>query len=215
MNKRLKLGVLGSGKGSNFRAIMERIIDGRVRAEVQIVISDVPDAGILSYARDFQIPALFVNPGKYRTRLETEVEQDVVRLLQEASVELVVLAGFMRVVKDPMLRAFPRSIINIHPSLLPKYKGLEAWKQALEAGEAVTGCTVHYVEAAVDAGEILGQHEVPILPGDTPESLHARIQSAEHELLPEVVRQIALERLGPPDSPEARSEIANSREQKA
>jgi phosphoribosylglycinamide formyltransferase 1 len=198
MNKRLKLGVLGSGKGSNFRAIMERIIDGRVPAEVQIVISDVPDAGILSYARDFQIPALFVNPGKYRTRLETEVEQDIVRLLQEASVELVVLAGFMRVVKESMLRAFPRSIINIHPSLLPKYKGLEAWKQALEAGEAMTGCTVHYVEATVDAGEILGQRQVPILPGDTPESLHARIQIAEHELLPEVVRELA----------EARSKLA-------
>jgi phosphoribosylglycinamide formyltransferase 1 len=204
MNKRLKLGVLGSGKGSNFRAIMERIIDGRVPAEVQIVISDVPDAGILSYARDFQIPALFVNPGKYRTRLETEVEQDIVRLLQEASVELVVLAGFMRVVKESMLRAFPRSIINIHPSLLPKYKGLEAWKQALEAGEAMTGCTVHYVEATVDAGEILGQRQVPILPGDTPESLHARIQIAEHELLPEVVRQIAVDRLGPLNSPDAR-----------
>jgi phosphoribosylglycinamide formyltransferase 1 len=205
MNKRLKLGVLGSGKGSNFRAIMERIIDGRVPAEVQIVISDVPDAGILSYARDFQIPALFVNPGKYRTRLETEVEEDIVRLLQEASVELVVLAGFMRVVKEPTLRAFPRSIINIHPSLLPKYKGLQAWKQALEAGEAVTGCTVHYVEAAVDAGEILGQRQVPILPGDTPESLHARIQVAEHDLLPEVLRQIAVDRLGPPSSLEARS----------
>jgi len=201
MNKRLKLGVLGSGKGSNFKAIMERIIDGWVPAEVQIVISDVPDAGILSYARDFQIPALFVNPGKYRTRLETEVEQDIVRLLQEASVELVVLAGFMRVVKEPTLRAFPRSIINIHPSLLPKYKGLEAWKQALEAGEVMTGCTVHYVDAAVDAGEILGQRRVPILPGDTPESLHARIQIAEHELLPEVVRQIAVDRQS---SPEAR-----------
>jgi phosphoribosylglycinamide formyltransferase 1 len=191
MNKRLKLGVLGSGKGSNFKAIMERIIDGKLPAEVCLVISDVPDAGILSYARDFQLPALFVNPGKYRTRLETEVEQDIVRLLQEAGVELVVLAGFMRVLKEPLLQAFPRSIINIHPSLLPKYKGLEAWKQALEAGEKVTGCTVHYVEKELDAGHIVGQREVEIRADDTPESLHARIQEAEHELLPEVVRQIA------------------------
>ena len=191
MNKRLKLGVLGSGKGSNFRAIMERIIDGKLPAEVRLVISDVPDAGILSYARDFQVPALFVNPGKFRTRLETEVEQDIVRLLQEAGVELVVLAGFMRVLKEPLLKAFPKSIINIHPSLLPKYKGLEAWKQALEAGEKVTGCTVHYVEAAVDGGHILGQRQVEIRPDDTPASLHARIQEAEHDLLPEVVRQIA------------------------
>lgn len=191
MNRRLKLGVLGSGKGSNFKAIMERIIDGKLPAEVRLVISDVPDAGILSYARDFQLPALFVNPGKYRTRLETEVEQDIVRLLQEAGVELVVLAGFMRVLKEPLLQAFPRSIINIHPSLLPKYKGLEAWKQALEAGEKVTGCTVHYVEKEIDAGHIVGQREVEIRTDDTPESLHARIQEAEHELLPEVVGQIA------------------------
>jgi phosphoribosylglycinamide formyltransferase-1 len=196
MNKRLKLGVLGSGKGSNFKAIMERIIDGKLPAEVRLVISDVPDAGILSYARDFQVPALFVNPGKFRTRLETEVEQDIVRLLQEAGVELVVLAGFMRVLKEPLLKAFPKSIINIHPSLLPKYKGLEAWKQVLEAGEEVTGCTVHYVEAAVDAGHILGQRKVEIRPDDTPASLHARIQEAEHDLLPEVVRQIAAGRTG-------------------
>ncbi len=194
MNRRLKLGVLGSGKGSNFKAVMERIIDGKLPAEVRLVISDVRDAGILSYARDFQVPALFVNPGKYRTRLETEVERDIVRLLQEAAVELVVLAGFMRVLKEPMLKAFPKSIINIHPSLLPKYKGLEAWKQALEAGEKVAGCTVHYVEAAVDAGHILGQREVAIQADDTPASLHARIQEAEHDLLPEVVRQIAQER---------------------
>jgi phosphoribosylglycinamide formyltransferase 1 len=195
MNRRLKLGVLGSGKGSNFKAIMERIIDGKLPAEVRLVISDVQGAGILSYARDLQVPALFVNPGKYRTRLETEVEHDVARLLQEAGVELVVLAGFMRVLKEPMLQAFPKSIINIHPSLLPKYKGLEAWKQALEAGEKVTGCTVHYVEPAVDAGHILGQREVAIHPDDTPTSLHARIQEAEHDLLPEVVRQIALDRI--------------------
>jgi len=196
MNRRLKLGVLGSGKGSNFKAIMERIIDGKLPAEVRLVISDVPGAGILSYARDFQVPALFVNPGKYRTRLETEVEHDIVRLLQESGVELVVLAGFMRVLKEPMLKAFPKSIINIHPSLLPKYKGLEAWKQALEAGESVSGCTVHYVEATVDAGYILGQREVAIQPNDTPGSLHARIQEAEHDLLPEVVWQIALTRTG-------------------
>jgi phosphoribosylglycinamide formyltransferase 1 len=195
MNRRLKLGVLGSGKGSNFKAIMERIIDGKLPAEVRLVVSDVPDSGILSYARDFQVPALFVNPGKYRTRLETEVEHDIARLLQEAGAELVVLAGFMRVLKEPLLKAFPKSIINIHPSLLPKYKGLEAWKQALEAGEKVTGCTVHYVEAAVDAGHILGQREVAIQQDDTPASLHARIQEAEHDLLPEVVRQIAHERI--------------------
>ncbi len=191
MKKRLKLGVLGSGKGSNFRAVVERINDGKLDAEVRIVISDVPDSGILSYARDYQIPALYVHPGKFRTKLEEEVEQDIVRLLQEANVELVVLAGFMRVVKRPLLEAFPRAIINIHPSLLPDFPGLAAWKQALAAGASFTGCTVHYVEAVVDTGQIIDQRTVPILPGDTPELLHARIQEVEHELLPAVIQNLA------------------------
>jgi phosphoribosylglycinamide formyltransferase 1 len=191
MKHPLRLGVLGSGKGSNFRAIMEQINDGRLDAEVRIVVSDVENAGILSLARDFQIPGLYVRPGGFRAKLEPEIEEDVVRLLHEASVELVVLAGFMRIVKQPMLRAFPGRIINIHPSLLPKYPGLEAWKQALAAGETATGCTVHDVDAGVDTGKILAQKTVPILPDDTPERLHARIQTAEHELLPAVLAEIA------------------------
>ena len=188
------LGVLGSGKGSNFRAIMERIQDGRLNARVGIVISDVPDAGILSLARDFQVPALYVQPGRFRTKLEPEIEADMVRRLQAAGAELVVLAGFMRLVKAPMLRAFPRRIINVHPSLLPKYPGLEAWKQALDAGEVLTGCTIHYVDEGMDTGEIIARREVPILPGDTPASLHARIQAAEHALLPDVIARLAEER---------------------
>jgi len=191
MKQPLKLGVLGSGKGSNFRAIMEQIIDGRLNAETRIVLSDVENSGILSLARNYNVPGLFVRPGRFKTKLEPEIEEDVVRLLSEADVELVVLAGYMRVVKAPLLDAFPQRIINIHPSLLPKYPGLEAWKQALEAGETVTGCTVHYVNAAIDAGEILGQETVPINLGDTPESLHARIQIAEHRLLPAVLAAIA------------------------
>jgi phosphoribosylglycinamide formyltransferase 1 len=190
MKRPLRLGVLGSGKGSNFRAIMEQIIDGRLNAEVRIVISDVENSGILSLAHDFQVPSLYVRPGRFRTRLELEIEEDIVRLLLEADVELVVLAGFMRIVKQPLLEAFPGKIINIHPSLLPKFPGIEAWKQALAAGEKVTGCTVHYVNAAVDAGEILGTKTVPIFPTDTPEDLHARIQLSEHVLLPAVIAEI-------------------------
>jgi phosphoribosylglycinamide formyltransferase-1 len=197
MRRPLRLGVLGSGKGSNFRALMEQINDGRLDAEVRIVISDVEDAGILSLARDFQIPGLYVRPGRFRAKLEPEVEKDVVRLLREASVELVILAGFMRIAKQSLLEAFPRRIINIHPSLLPKFPGLEAWKQALAAGEKLTGCTVHYVEAGIDTGEILGQRTVPILPDDTPDRLHVRIQMAEHALLPAVVADIAARLRGP------------------
>jgi phosphoribosylglycinamide formyltransferase 1 len=191
MNPPLRLGVMGSGKGSNFRAVMEQIVNGRLNAEVRIVISDVNHSGILSLAHDFQVPSLHVQPGRFRTRIEPEIEADIARLLFEAEVELVVLAGFMRIVKEPLLSAFPRKIINIHPSLLPKFPGLEAWKQALAVGEKVTGCTVHYVDTAVDAGEILGQEIVPILPGDTAESLHGRIQLAEHQLLPAVIAGIA------------------------
>jgi phosphoribosylglycinamide formyltransferase 1 len=191
MKRPLRLGVLGSGKGSNFRAIMEKIVDGRLNAEVRIVISDVENSGILSLARDFQVPGLYVRPGRFRTRLEPEIEEDIVRLLLEADVELVVLAGFMRIVKKPLLEAFPRKIINIHPSLLPKFPGLEAWKQAMAAGEKVTGCTVHYVDAEVDRGETLGTETVQIFPEDTPEILHARIQLSEHALLPAVIAGIA------------------------
>src|SRR3989440_1953496 len=170
----LRLGILGSGRGSNCRAILESIQSGTLRAEARVVISDVLDAPILEIAKDFQIPNAYLPPGQFRTRLEPAVEMELVKLLRGAEVELIVLAGFMRVLKTQMLEAFPRRIINIHPSLLPKFPGLEAWKQALAAGETVTGCTVHYVDSQIDHGEILGQREVPILPNDTEESRHAR-----------------------------------------
>src|SRR5436309_833725 len=131
---KLKLGVLGSGKGSNFRAIYEAIDNGRLDAEIAIVISDVEDARILAFARTRGVRAAYLPPGRFRTKLEPEVEEAIVRLLQEAQVDLVVLAGFMRMLKAPTLSAFPHRIINIHPSLLPEYPGLEAWKQALSAG---------------------------------------------------------------------------------
>ena len=187
--KKLALGILGSGTGSNCRAILEEIRTGRLEAEARLIVADVFDAGILDIAREFGIPNVYLPPGKFRTRLEPNVEMELVRLLQEAGVELVVLAGFMRVLKEPMLAAFPRRIINIHPSLLPKFPGIESWKQALEAGEKITGCSVHYVDAGIDSGEIIAQRKVHVLPGDTTESLHARIQIAEHALYPEVIAQ--------------------------
>lgn len=185
----LALGILGSGRGSNCRAILECIRAGTLRADARVIISDVLDAPILEIAREFGVPNAYLPPGKFRTRLEPVVEMELVEMLRGAEVELVVLAGFMRVLKSPMLDAFPRRILNVHPSLLPKFPGIEAWKQALAAGEKVTGCTVHYVDANIDSGEILAQRQVPILPNDTPETLHARIQVAERELYPEVVGQ--------------------------
>lgn len=185
--KKLALGILGSGKGSNCRAILEQIGVGKLEAEARLVVSDVFDAGILDIAREFGVPNVYLPPGKFRTRLEPNVEMELLRLLKEAGVELVVLAGFMRLLKEPMLGAYSGRIINIHPSLLPKFPGIESWKQALEAGEKVTGCSVHYVDAGIDSGEIIAQRKVPVLPGDTPESLHARIQIAERALYPEVI----------------------------
>jgi phosphoribosylglycinamide formyltransferase-1 len=186
----VRLGILGSGKGSNCRAILESIESGALTAAVRVVISDVFDAPILDIAREFSIPNAYLPPGGFRTRLEPQAEVDLVRILRDVGVELVVLAGFMRVLKAPMLNAFSRRIVNIHPSLLPKFPGLEAWRQALEAGETLTGCTVHYVDEEIDHGDVIAQREVPILAGDTPERLHARIQIAEHELYPAVIGQI-------------------------
>ena len=188
--KPVPLGILGSGKGTNCRAILESIRSGALAAEVRVVISDVFDAPILDIAREFSIPNAYLPPGRFQTRLEPQAEVELVRILRDASVELVILAGFMRVLKAPMLDAFPHRILNIHPSLLPRFPGLDAWKQALAAGEKVTGCTVHYVDEKIDHGDIIAQREVTILPNDTAESLHARIQITEHELYPAVISEM-------------------------
>jgi phosphoribosylglycinamide formyltransferase-1 len=189
--QQLKIAVLGSGKGSNFRAILSTIMAGHLRVTPVLAASDVPGAGILTLADNLGIPTTTIHEPKYRTRLSEDVESALVKDLQASSADLVVLAGYMRLVKAPLLKAFPRRIINIHPSLLPSFPGQEAWKQALTEGVEVTGCTVHFVDAGIDTGEIIAQSQVHILPGDTPETLHARIQEAEHELYPEVLARFA------------------------
>jgi len=189
--QKLRLGVLGSGKGSNFRAILEAIDNGRLDARIAIVCSDVRDAGILELARNASIATAWIEEKRFKTRLSTDCEKELVERLHDAGVDLVILAGYMRMLKTQMLAAFPRRIINIHPSLLPRFPGLEAWRQALESGESVTGCTVHFVDEGMDRGEVIAQSEVPILSGDSPESLHARIQAAEHRLYPEVIGRFA------------------------
>ena len=191
---KLRLGVLGSGKGSNLDAIFRAIHERHLPAEVRVVASDVRDAGILAIGRAHRAHSKYVYPGELRAKLDPDSERNIVNLLQQDHVELVVLAGFMRIVGPQLLAAFPRRIINIHPSLLPKHRGLRAWEQALAAGDSVAGCTVHYVDEGVDTGEIIAQAEVDVLPGDTAESLHARIQEAEHVLYPEVIEFFARER---------------------
>ena len=184
------IAILGSGKGSNCRAILRNIQEGKLSAQAQVVISDVLDAPILDIAREFGVPNVYLPPGSFRTRLEPAAEAELVGTLRKARVELVVLAGFMRVLKEQMLSAFPRRIINVHPSLLPKFPGLEAWKQALVAGEKVTGVTVHFVDEQIDHGDVIAQRAVPVLRDDTAESLHARIQAVEHALYPEALENV-------------------------
>jgi len=156
-----------------------------------IVLSDVADAGILKIADQFQIPSRFVAPGLFKTKMTEAIEQEMVVHLQAAKVDFIALAGFMRVIKEPLLKAFPGRILNIHPSLLPQFPGLAAWRQAHEAKVKETGCTVHLVDEGIDTGEILGQARVPVFAEDTPETLHARIQEAEHELYPRIVNQFS------------------------
>lgn len=183
--------MLGSGKGSNLAAIADACASGEIPAQVAIVLSDVADAGILDRARERQLRAEYIPPGKFRTKLDEEAEAAFVRRLNEAGVDLVVLAGFMRVLKGEFLKAFPNRVVNIHPSLLPAFPGLEAWKQALDYGVKVAGCTVHLVDQGIDSGSILAQETVLVLPGDSAATLHERIQQAERRLYPKVIGALA------------------------
>ena len=187
----LRIGILGSGKGSNAAAIADACGTGAIPAEVAVVVSDVAEAGILERARERGLPARFIPPGNFRTKLDDAAESAYIQTLREAGVELVVLAGFMRILKGEFLRAFAPRVVNIHPSLLPAFPGLEAWKQALEYGVKVTGVTVHYVDQGIDTGPIVAQETVPILAGDTPATLHARIQEVERTLYPKALGAIA------------------------
>jgi phosphoribosylglycinamide formyltransferase-1 len=188
---RLRLGVLGSGKGSNLDSIAQAISAGDLHAEVQLVVSDLPSAGILDVARKWGLPSITIPVSRFKTRLEPEIEEELARSLKAAGVEIVVLAGYMRMLKSPMLEAFPRAIVNIHPSLLPAFPGVDAWRQALLARVAVTGCTVHWVDGGMDTGSVIAQREVAILDSDTPETLHARIQEVEHQLYPQVLKSLS------------------------
>ena len=188
---RLTLGVLGSGSGTNFQALLDAIDDGRLRARVAMVLSDNPDALILERARNRGVPTQVIDCGGHARWFPASEQARVAEVLTEAGVDYVCLAGFMRLVKRPLLDAFPGRILNIHPSLLPAFPGLESWKQALAAGVDETGCTVHLVDDGMDTGPIIIQERVPVLPGDTPESLHARIQQVEHRLYPAAISLLA------------------------
>lgn len=191
--KKARLAVLGSGSGSNCQSIFDAIDRGDLHAEVVLVLSDNPNGYILERAADRGIPAEVINCGGYKNKFPEDQQRALAARLLALNIDLVCLAGFMRLVKSPLLEAFPRRILNIHPSLLPLFPGVEAWKQALEAGAAESGCTVHYVDAGMDTGAVIMQARVPVEPGDTPETLHARIQVQEHLLYPAAIKRVLAE----------------------
>ncbi len=191
----LRLGVLGSGAGSNFSAILRAIKKGELDAEIAAVVSDVRDSGIMRLAAEAGCEAVFIDPGPNASRLRDDAHAEICQALKERKVDVIVLTGFMRLVKEPLLSEFRDRIVNVHPSLLPKFKGRDAPQQALDEGEIETGCTVHLVTAEVDSGRILAQDTVPVHIGDTAEELHERIKEREHRLLPKVLaewRQLGL-----------------------
>ncbi len=188
--RKRRLGVLGSGAGTNCQALIEAIAAGTLDAEISLVLSDRADAGILRRAEAAGIPHASISPGADGAKLAPAALQEICDRFRAAGVDLIVLAGFMRIVKDPLLHAFPQRIINIHPSLLPQYPGKDAIAKALAAGETVAGCTVHYVDDGIDTGEIIAQSSVAVVAGETVETLTQKIQQAEHDLLPTIVGQL-------------------------
>jgi phosphoribosylglycinamide formyltransferase 1 len=193
--KEMRVVILGSGRGSNAEAILMAEQAGQLgRAKVVHIFSDKLDAGILKLGPRFGVPARFVDPAPFKTKLEGAGEERFVAAVEECAADLVVLAGFMRVLKPRFLAAFAGRIINLHPSLLPAFPGLDGIGQALRAGVAQTGCTVHFVTEEVDGGKIIEQVDVPIEHGETLESLSEKVHAAEHRLLPAVIARLSLEK---------------------
>ncbi len=193
MGKTVRLGVLVSGSGTNLQSIINAVEAGRLSAEICCVISNKAGVLALERARKHAIPALHIDHRIFPSR--EEYDESLVATLSEHGVELVILAGFMRIITPILLNAFPMKIMNIHPALLPAFPGIHAQLQALEYGVKVSGCTVHFVDAGTDTGPVIVQAAVPVLEGDTEESLAARIQVEEHRLFPEAIQLYADGRL--------------------
>ena len=181
----LKLGVLASGSGSNFEAVAEAIKNGQLNAQIKVLIYNNPSAKVVERAAKWNVPAELLNHRDFSSREELDLQ--IIQCLQRYDVDWVIMAGWMRIVTPVLINTFPEKIINIHPSLLPSFKGVKAVEQALEAGVKITGCTVHLVSPEVDSGTILCQAAVPILPHDTATTLHDRIQIQEHRILPQAI----------------------------
>ncbi len=189
----MRIGILGSGSGSNMQAILDAIDRGELDAEIALVLSDNPAAYILERAARAGLSTGLIDCRGFRTKFPEEAQAETAAALRTAGVDLVCLAGFMRLVKAPLLEVFPGRILNIHPSLLPAFPGLEAWKQAVDAEVSESGCTVHFVDSGMDSGPVILQAKVPVFLDDTAETLHRRIQIEEHRIYPEAIRMVARE----------------------
>lgn len=176
---------MASGSGSNFEAVAQAIHQGQLNAQIQILIYNNPGVKVAARADKWNVPTVFLNHRNYKKR--EDLDAKIVETLRRHEVQWVVMAGWMRIVTPTLINAFPERILNIHPSLLPSFKGVRAVEQALSSGVKITGCTVHQVSLEVDSGSIVMQAAVPILPEDTPETLHARIQVQEHRILPQAI----------------------------
>lgn len=185
----LQLGVMASGSGTNFEAIAQAIADHQLNAKIQVVIYNNPEAKVAARAERWGVPAVLLNHREFPSR--EALDSEIVRTLQEYQADWVIMAGWMRIVTNVLISAFPDRVINIHPSLLPSFKGAHAIEQAFNAGVKITGCTVHLVRLEVDSGPILMQAAVPILPDDTLEALQARIQAQEHKIFPKAIAIVA------------------------
>lgn len=181
----LRLAVLASGTGSNLAAIADAIAQGTLKATIQVVIYNNPDAGVVHKAAPYGIPTVLLNHRDFDRR--EALDQAIIETMQAHNADWVIMAGWMRRVTAVLINAFPRRILNIHPSLLPSFPGVRAVEQALAAGTRLAGCTVHYVELVVDSGPIIMQAAVPVLPTDTPATLQARIQVQEHRIYPAAI----------------------------
>lgn len=188
----LKLGVMASGSGSNFEAIAQAIAARELHAQIQVLIYNNPDAKVVTRAQRWHVPTKLLNHRDFGHR--EDLDHQIVQTLQQFEVEWVVMAGWMRRVTQVLIDAFPDRILNIHPSLLPSFRGVRAIEQALDQGVKISGCTVHLVRLDVDNGPIIQQAAVPVLPDDTPETLHARIQEQEHRILPQAIVLAASQR---------------------
>jgi len=189
----LKIGVLASGRGSNFQSIINSIEAGEIPAKIKLLITDNPNAYAIKRAEKHNIPYIIMQPKDYSSL--DAYYKSIAEKLKSKGVELVILAGFMRILKPPMIEAFPMRIMNIHPALLPSFKGLHGQKQALEYGVKIAGCTVHFVDEGVDTGPIIIQAAVPVYDDDTEESISERILRQEHKIFPYAIKLFAEGRL--------------------